>query len=315
MNVVLFAFCPSSVAYVEALSELGAPPRLVVTGPAPSPEGARAPLAEACARLGLSMERSPSVNDAAFIARLRDLPTDLLLVAGCGQILGADLRAVPRIGALNFHPSRLPAYRGREPLFWALLRGEPSVAITVHHVTAAVDGGPILLQRDVEVPDRATSASLARLVDQAGASLLPEVLALAASGALPAGVAQQGPESHFPPLRAEHGLLDFTRSAVEIDRLVRAAAGEIHAYAFHRGMRLVFVEGEPGAEGAGESPTASELPGRVVSIDADAVAIATPSGVYRVRRILFMKRVYEAPRLAAEIGIEAGAAFTSNPAF
>jgi hypothetical protein len=54
-------------------------------------------------------------------------------------------------------------------------------------------------------------------------------------------------------------------------------------------------------------------PGRVVSVDADA--IATTDGVYRVRRVLFMHCVYEAPWLAAEIGIERGNAFTSSPSF
>jgi methionyl-tRNA formyltransferase len=305
MNVVLFAWCPSSVAYIEALATEGAPPRLVVTGPRSSAE---AQLAAACARFGVPLERCPDVNAPAFLSRLSSLSLDLLLVAGCAQILGPALLALPRVGALNFHPSRLPAFRGKEPLFWALCRGEPTVAITVHHLTAEVDAGPILFQIEIAVPARATSASLAPLVDREGAKLIPAILALAAAGELPPGQPPAGPGSHFPKLRPEHGLLDFTRSAVEIDRLVRAAHGEIAAYCFYQGMKLIVIEGAPApASGAA-------LPGRVLAIEDDVLIVGATPGAYGIQRFRFLDRVYPAPLLAAELGVAVGAAFTLNPA-
>jgi methionyl-tRNA formyltransferase len=307
MNVVLFAWCPTSVLYLEALAAAGHAPCLAVTG---ARTAAGAPLVAACERLGVPLERRDDVNAPGFIARLRDLAVDLLLVAGCARILGPELCAAPRLGAINFHPSRLPDYRGREPLFWALLRGEPTVAVTAHRITAEVDAGPILFQREIAVPPGATSASLAPLVDRAGAGLVPEILAHAAAGALSEGFRSPEPGSHFPPLRAEHGLLDFTRSAVEIDRLVRAAQGEIAAYTFHRGFRVVVLEGEPGGEAV-----AGAAPGSIAAIEGGALGIAAARGVYRARRFLFLNRVHDGPTLAAALGIEVGAAFSANPAF
>ena len=292
--------------YLDALAAAGAPPELVVTGPRAS---VAAELAAACARLGVPLERRDDPNAPELLARLRTLPIDLILVAGCARVLGPEILAVPRLGALNFHPSRLPDYRGREPLFWALLRGEPIVAITVHHLTAEVDGGPILFQRDVAVPERATSATLAPLVDRAGAALLPEILALAASGSLPRGTSPSGKGTHYPPLRPEHGLLDFTRSAVEIDRLVRAAAGEIHAYAFFRGLRVIVIEGRPLPAAGGERP------GQIEAVGAAGMDVATAEGAYRAERFLFLDRVHDAPLLAAALTIAPGAAFSANPAF
>ena len=305
MNIVLFAWCPTSVLYLDALAAAGAAPCLVVTGTRTS---AHAPLVTAAGRLGVPLERRDDVNAADLTARL--VVADLLLVAGCARILGPELCAAPRLGALNFHPSRLPDYRGREPLFWALLHGEPRVAVTVHRITEDVDAGPILFQREVAVPDRATSASLAVRVDRAGAELIPDLLALAAAGALPAGLCSPHPGTRFPPLRAEHGLLDFTRDAVEIDRLVRAARGEIAAYTFHRGFRFVVLEGEPD-----EAVTPGALPGRVAAVDGDALVIATARGVYRARRFVFLDRVHDGPALAAALGIAPGAALCANPAF
>jgi methionyl-tRNA formyltransferase len=305
MNVVLFAWCPSSVAYLEELAAEGAPPRLVVTGPRTS---ADAPIAAVSARLGVPLERCPDVNAPAFLSRLARLSVDLLLVAGCAQILGPALLALPRVGALNFHPSRLPAYRGKEPLFWALCRGETTVAITVHHLTAEVDAGPILFQRDIAVPVRSTSASLSPLVDREGATLIPALLALAAQGELPPGQPPLGPGSHFPKLRPEHGLLDFTRSAVEIDRLVRAAQGEIAAYCFYQGMKLIALSGAPVAA------SESALPGRVLAIEDDGLLVGATPGAYRIERFRFLDRIYPARALAAELGVAVGAAFTLNPA-
>ncbi len=304
MNIVLFAWCATSVLYLDALAAAGAPPRLVVTG-SRTPPGA--PLAAACERLGVPLERRDDVESDNLLARLR--AADLLLVAGCARILGPALCAAPRLGAVNFHPSRLPEYRGKEPLFWAILHGETVVALTAHRLTADVDAGPILFQRDVAVPARATSASLAPLVDAAGAALVPGILALAAAGALPEGSRPDGSGSHFPPLRAEHGLLDFTRSAVEIDRLVRAARGEIAAYTFHRGLRVLVLEGEPGDEWA-----PGVLPGRVAGLEGDALVIATSGGLYRAQRFLFLDRVHDGPALATALGIGPGATFTANPA-
>ena len=306
MHVVLFAWCPTSVLYLDALAATGIAPRLVVTGTRTS---ARAPLALACHRLGVPLERRDDVNAPDLVARLAALPVDLLLVAGCARVLGPEILAAPRLGALNFHPSRLPDYRGKEPLFWALLRGEPTVAITVHHLTDEIDGGPIVFQRDVPVPARATSASLAALVDAAGAALVPETLALAAAGPIPAGSRAPAAGSHFPPLRPEHGLLDFTRDAVELDRLVRAAHGEIPAWCFHRGFRLIVLEGEPVAEPSGA------LPGRVVSLADGTLTVAAGRGAYRIRHFLFLDRVHDGATLGAAIGIGLGAALTANPAF
>jgi methionyl-tRNA formyltransferase len=305
MNIVLFAWCPTSVLYLDALAAAGAVPCLVVTGTRTS---ARAPLVAACDRLGVPLERRYDINAADLKARLA--AADLLLVAGCARILDPELCAAPRLGALNFHPSRLPDYRGKEPLFWALLRGEPIVAVSVHRMTDEIDAGPILFQREVAVPDRATSASLAALVDRAGADLVPDLIALAAAGELPAGLRSPGAGTRFPPLRAEHGLLDFTRHAVEVDRLVRAARGEIAAYTFYRGFRFVVLEGEPD-----EAAVPGVLPGRVVAIDGDALVIAAARGIYRARRFLFLDRIHDGPALAAALGLAPGAALSANPAF
>ena len=108
MNIVLFAWCPTSVLYLEALAAAGAAPRLVVTG-ARSATGT--PLSAACSRLGVPLERRDDVHAGDLVARIG--AADLLLVAGCAlrpRPGALRPRTAPR-RALNFHPSRFSCPR------------------------------------------------------------------------------------------------------------------------------------------------------------------------------------------------------------
>jgi len=307
MKVVLFAWCPTATSYLDALVADGAAPILLVTGPGSPDDGA---IATRAARHGVALERSHDVNADSFVDRIRGLAPDLLLIAGCSQILRAPLRGAARLGVVNFHPSLLPHYRGKEPLFWALLEGETRTGCTAHHATDSVDAGPILLAREVFISSRATSASLARDVDEAGATLVSELLAMARAGGLPPGQIPAEPGTMFPPLRKEHGLLDLSRSAIELDRLVRACVGEIPAFLFFGGMKVVALEAEPT-----EAAVRGAAPGSVVERGGGCLRIATAAGDLVVRRWLFLGRVHDSNELATRLDLHEGMRFTCNPAF
>src|SRR5450755_2041119 len=176
MRLVVFSWCRTSVA--EAFERAGASVVEVVTG-----------------------STCRDVNDLGFVERMRGLEPDLLVVTGCSQKLREPIRRVARLGAVNFHPSLLPYYRAREPLFWTILAGETRAGMTVHVMTDVIDEGPILFQREVEIPLRATSESLASRVDEAACELAPEVFASARSGSLPRGRVSTVPGSRYPPVR------------------------------------------------------------------------------------------------------------------
>jgi methionyl-tRNA formyltransferase len=307
MRVVLFAWCPTATSYLDALVAAGAAPVLVVTGPHTPADGA---LATRAAAHGVLLERCEDVNAAPFVERIRSLAPELVLVAGCSQILRAPIRSAACLGVVNFHPSLLPRYRGKEPLFWTILRGETTTGCTAHHVTDAVDAGPILLQTEVPISPRATSASLARVVDDAGAALIPELLAMARTGALPAGRVPPETGTAFPALRPDHGLLDPSRSAIELDRLVRACTGEIQAFCFFQGMKLVLLEATPL-----EAPLQKAPPGTLVDIGGGTIRIATTNGDLAVQRWLFLGSVHDSDELADRLGMSVGQRVTANAAF
>ncbi len=294
--MVLFAWCRTASLYLDALVGAGHAPILVVTG-----QGA--PAEAALSGSGVPLECHIRVNEPGFVARLTRMQPDLLLVAGWPERFGREVRQAARLGAVNCHPSLLPRYRGRDPLFWAILNDEREVGITLHRMTGEIDAGPILMQRAVPVPAGATSASLAEAVDRAGAELAVELV----SGGLSAEREQDsGAATHFPPLGAEHGLMDWADSAARLERLVRACRGATLAHCFYRGMKLGVL--------AAHEKAASGVPGTVIDIDDAGMLVATADGGLEIERFLFVDREHTAPALAERLDIVKGARLTHNPA-
>jgi methionyl-tRNA formyltransferase len=126
----------------------------------------------------------PAGMDLLLPGSVRTLPAvlgayqpDMLLVFGFNWRLSPDVLAVPRLGALNIHPSTLPKYRGPSPVLWAIRNGDPFAGLTVHRMTDRIDAGPILAQvDDLPLSDRVTSQDVWRLQQAALPSLLETAL-------------------------------------------------------------------------------------------------------------------------------------------
>ena len=100
---------------------------------------------EALARgMGVPVIPARSVNRAEYIERVRAMSLDVIVSVAAPEIFKAELLAVPRLGCINVHCGRLPAYRGMMPTFWQMLRGEPAATITVHAMVGKVDAGDVL---------------------------------------------------------------------------------------------------------------------------------------------------------------------------
>jgi methionyl-tRNA formyltransferase len=90
----------------------------------------------------------------------------------------------PPLGILNVHPSLLPLGRGPEPVFWTLRRGEPVTGVTIHHMDAGFDTGPIVTQAEMLVPEGIAAPDLERDLMALGGSLLIDALPALAAGTL-----------------------------------------------------------------------------------------------------------------------------------
>ena len=102
-------------------------------------------LAKTCEALEIPYERVPDVNDAAFVAKLRELEVDVV-VSFQQRIFRKELLETPKIACLNVHTGILPGYRGLKPVFWMQSRQEPEMGVTIHTMSDQIDAGRIIVQ-------------------------------------------------------------------------------------------------------------------------------------------------------------------------
>ena len=127
-------------------------------------------------RRGVPMLETPSVNHPAYLRRIRDLKPDVIMSVAGPEIFSAGLLASARLGCINIHSGRLPAYRGMLPTFWQLLRGEPAVTITVHRMVEQLDAGDVLATAPFPLRERDLLHRVMSGAKREGARLFVRVL-------------------------------------------------------------------------------------------------------------------------------------------
>ncbi|MBX3049865.1 MAG: hypothetical protein KF753_00250 [Caldilineaceae bacterium] len=131
---------------------------------------------------GIPVHASGPLAAPELSAHIRQLAPDVACVACFDRIIPARVLALPGHGFLNVHPSRLPDFRGPEPLFWQFRAGVNPVGVTVHWMDAGLDTGDIAAQTAVSLPDGISGGGADGLCAAAGGDLLAAVLAQLAEG-------------------------------------------------------------------------------------------------------------------------------------
>ena len=201
---------------------------------------------------GVPVAQPESINTPEGLELLRGMKPDLLVVAAYGQILSKDVLTVPTRGTINVHASLLPKYRGAAPVAYAILGGESQTGVTIIKVTPGLDSGDMILQESLDIlPDDTTGSLEARLAPL-GAKLAVEVAHKYAKGGPIEGV-KQDPAlvTKAPKIKKEFGLIDWSKSALDIARHVGAMQPWPTAYTFlHRPgkepMRVIVSKAETG---------------------------------------------------------------------
>ena len=164
----------------------------------------------------------PNVPDS--VSRIAALAPDFLFSFYYRAMLGPEILAIPRRGALNVHGSLLPKYRGRAPVNWAILHGERKTGATLHYMTAKPDAGDIVSQQAVPILPDDTALDVFRKVTVAAEIALDAALPGLVAGTAPRIRQELAQGSYFGGRKPEDGHIDWSRGAKEIHDLVRAVA-------------------------------------------------------------------------------------------
>jgi methionyl-tRNA formyltransferase len=206
------------------------------------------------------------------VEHIRAWQPDFLVVVAYGQILAQEVLDIPRIAPVNVHASLLPRWRGAAPIQAAIRAGDGYTGITTMIMDAGMDTGPILLQDSIPIQPDETGQSLHDKLAPLGANLLVHTLDWLLSGSI---APHPQPEKEAlitlaPQISKADGEIDWTQTAMEIDRHVRAFTPGPGTYTFWEGQRVKIIAGyplvirvniPPGAvRPAAETPIASDAP-------------------------------------------------------
>jgi len=196
---------------------------------------------------------------------------DVAVVVAYGRILPDEFLRAPRRGCINVHFSLLPLYRGAAPANWAIVNGERETGVTTMFIEPALDTGPILLQSKTEIGETETAPELMERLAEIGAGLLEETLAQL-DDLTPRP--QRDQDATFAPvLRKEDGLIDWSRSAIEIERRVRGFQPWPLAYTTFNSKGLTIWRAQPV-----ESPNPNATPGEVIVAHGDDLLVSCGEG-------------------------------------
>jgi methionyl-tRNA formyltransferase len=183
---------------------------------------------------GVPVFQPVSINSPEGVAMLRGPSPDLLVVAAYGQILSKEVLSIPTRGAINVHGSLLPKYRGAAPIAHAILNGETETGVTIIRMSIGLDAGEMMAKASVPINDE-TAGELETKLAPIGAKLAVETIERLKAGPITGEKQDPTQVTKAPKLTKEMGLIDWTKSAEQVCRQIRAMQPWPTAYTYlHR---------------------------------------------------------------------------------
>ena len=286
MKIIYMGTPDFAVAPLEAILKAGHEVTAVVTQPDRQKGRGRevqySPVKECALSYGIPVLQPLKIKEEDAVEELRKYPADIFVVAAFGQLLSEEILNMPRLGCINIHASLLPAYRGAAPIQWCVINGEEKTGVTIMQMAKGMDTGDILLQKEVVLDEKETGGSLFDRLTETGAELIVEVLPKIEAGELTPVVQKEELATYAGKITKDMGNIDFAKSAVTIERLIRGLNPWPSAFTHYKGKILKIWEADVVSECANaENP----VPGTVIAMDKESFTLATGEGALRIRSL------------------------------
>lgn len=216
-----------------------------------------------------------------FLDELKRINPDVIVVVAFGQILPVSVLTLPKYGCVNVHASLLPMYRGAAPLQWVIINGEKVSGVTTMQMDKGLDTGDMLLKEEVEIEPKETYGSYHDKLAVVGAKLLIKTLEGLEVGTI-VPVKQEGNTCYASMIDKSLGNLDFTRPAIELERLMRGLDPAPAAHTFIDGKMLKLFGAD--VVDADKEYSVSEC-GIITNITKNTFDITTGLGVLRINEV------------------------------
>lgn len=232
--------------------------------------------------LRLDVCQPEKVSDPDFLKKLKKLKPDLIVVAAYGQILKKDLLGIPRFGCINIHASLLPRWRGAAPIPWAIISGDEYSGVTIIEMSEGLDSGDILLKKSIKLSDDENAESLTKKLSIVGGELAVEAIERLKNGSLKSEKQDDFLASYAPKLYKDMGHMDWKKSAIDLERLIRGLYPWPGTFGYSDGRRIKIIEARVSRSPKGD--IMDSFPGRVY-IERDRMFVACKDSFLEILRL------------------------------
>lgn len=244
--------------------------------------------------------RTPlSLKDADQQKLFAELELDAAVVVAYGLLLPKPILDAPKLGCFNLHGSLLPRWRGAAPIQRAVMAGDAETGVMVMHMDEGLDTGPVLMAERVAI-GRKTSGELADELSRLGADLMVRALAALERGQIAEQKQSEAGTLYAKKISKDEARIDWSKSAAEIDCLIRGLSPWPGAFTEVKGERLKILFAEP-ANGKG-------TPGTIVG---DDLTVACGAGALKLKKVQRAgSRAMDAAELLKGFALPPGTQFT-----
>ena len=282
MKIIFMGTPDFAVGTLRSLAEAGHEITLVVSQP-DKPKGrghamVPTPVKVVAEELGIPVFQPVKIREAKDV--LEKTEADVCVVAAFGQIIPASILHMKKYGCINVHASLLPKYRGAAPIQWAVIDGEKESGVTIMQMDEGLDTGDMLAKAIVPLDEKETGGSLFDKLSEAGGRLCVETLAKLEKGEIIPEKQGESPTAYASMLDKKMGNIDWNKSAVVIERLVRGLNPWPSAYTHLDGktLKIWACDVLPQSASKGES-------GEILEVTKDAIHVQTGDGILVLREI------------------------------
>ena len=283
MKVIFMGTPDFSVGTLEALVEAGYEVVLAVSQPdKPKGRGKEmqfTPVKECALKYNIPVYQPRRVREAECIEELRKYNADIMVVVAFGQILPKEILEMAPYGCVNVHASLLPKYRGSAPIQWAIINGEEVTGVTTMQMDEGLDTGDMLLKTEIPIEEKETGGSLFDKLAAAGAKLCVETLEALQNKTVSPVPQGETTTAYAKMLDKQLGNIDWTKRAVEIERLIRGLTPWPSAYTDWNGKVMKIWDAEVDFKTV---EIVEARPGTIVKVEKDAFYVQTGDGLLKV---------------------------------
>ncbi len=284
MKIVFMGTPDFSVGPLEALVENGYEITAVVTQP-DKPKGRSgqlvpSPVKECALKYNLPVFQPAKIKSPEAVETLKSFEADIFIVVAFGQIMSQEILDMPPMGCFNIHASLLPKYRGAAPIQWSIINGDQETGVTIMKMDIGIDTGDIYTQKVVPISDEDTGESLFDKLKDAGSELLIETLPLLEKGELQPQKQDESSATHVKMLSKEFGCIDFSKSADEIEHLVRGLNSWPSAFTYYQGKMMKIWKSKVSTK-----EVSDVQPGTIACVNKSSIEIATGKDLLEVFEI------------------------------